>query len=222
MIELKNISQSFQDGKNIRTVLNDINFTIEDSDFITIMGESGSGKSTLLNISSLLLKPKNGEVYLNGELVNFKKKNDVEKKRQQNIGMVFQTPNLIPSLNVMENINLVVKKNTENYVRQEDIKEYLRVVGLGNRMKDDVKTLSGGEAQRVAIIRALINKPKILFCDEPTGSLDEETGQNIMDVLTNLHNDFGCSLVIVTHDKSIGRLGDKQYLLDKGKLVTND
>ena len=89
-------------------------------------------------------------------------------------------------------------------------------------MKDDVKTLSGGEAQRVAIIRALINKPKILFCDEPTGSLDEETGQNIMDVLTNLHNDFGCSLVIVTHDKSIGRLGDKQYLLDKGKLVTND
>lgn len=222
MIELKNISQSFQDGKNIRTVLNDINFTIEDSDFITIMGESGSGKSTLLNISSLLLKPTNGEVYLNGELVNFKKKNDVEKKRQQNIGMVFQTPNLIPSLNVMENINLVVKKNTENYVRQEDIKEYLRVVGLGNRMKDDVKTLSGGEAQRVAIIRALINKPKILFCDEPTGSLDEETGQNIMDVLTNLHNDFGCSLVIVTHDKSIGRLGDKQYLLDKGKLVTND
>ena len=222
MIELKNISQSFQDGKNIRTVLNDINFTIEDSDFITIMGESGSGKSTLLNISSLLLKPTNGEVYLNGELVNFKKKNDVEKKRQQNIGMVFQTPNLIPSLNVMENINLVVKKNTENYVRQEDIKEYLRVVGLGNRMKDDVKTLSGGEAQRVAIIRALINKPKILFCDEPTGSLDEETGQNIMDVLNNLHNDFGCSLVIVTHDKSIGRLGDKQYLLDKGKLVTND
>ena len=222
MIELKNISQSFQDGKNIRTVLNDINFTIEDSDFITIMGESGSGKSTLLNISSLLLKPTNGEVYLNGELVNFKKKNDIEKKRQQNIGMVFQTPNLIPSLNVMENINLVVKKNTENYVRQEDIKEYLRVVGLGNRMKDDVKTLSGGEAQRVAIIRALINKPKILFCDEPTGSLDEETGQNIMDVLTNLHNDFGCSLVIVTHDKSIGRLGDKQYLLDKGKLVTND
>lgn len=222
MIELKNISQSFQDGKNIRTVLNNINFTIEDSDFITIMGESGSGKSTLLNISSLLLKPTNGEVYLNGELVNFKKKNNVEKKRQQNIGMVFQTPNLIPSLNVMENINLVVKKNTENYVRQEDIKEYLRVVGLGNRMKDDVKTLSGGEAQRVAIIRALINKPKILFCDEPTGSLDEETGQNIMDVLTNLHNDFGCSLVIVTHDKSIGRLGDKQYLLDKGKLVTND
>lgn len=222
MIELKNISQSFQDGKNIRTVLNDINFTIEDSDFITIMGESGSGKSTLLNISSLLLKPTNGEVYLNGELVNFKKKNDIEKKRQQNIGMVFQTPNLIPSLNVMENINLVVKKNTENSVRQEDIKEYLRVVGLGNRMKDDVKTLSGGEAQRVAIIRALINKPKILFCDEPTGSLDEETGQNIMDVLTNLHNDFGCSLVIVTHDKSIGRLGDKQYLLDKGKLVTND
>lgn len=222
MIELKNISQSFQDGKNIRTVLNDINFTIEDSDFITIMGESGSGKSTLLNISSLLLKPTNGEVYLNGELVNFKKKNDTEKKRQQNIGMVFQTPNLIPSLNVMENINLVVKKNTENSVRQEDIKEYLRVVGLGNRMKDDVKTLSGGEAQRVAIIRALINKPKILFCDEPTGSLDEETGQNIMDVLTNLHNDFGCSLVIVTHDKSIGRLGDKQYLLDKGKLVTND
>ena len=222
MIELKNISQSFQDGKNIRTVLNDINFTIEDSDFITIMGESGSGKSTLLNISSLLLKPTNGEVYLNGELVNFKKKNDIEKKRQQNIGMVFQTPNLIPSLNVMENINLVVKKNTENSVRQEDIKEYLRVVGLGNRMKDDVKTLSGGEAQRVAIIRALINKPKILFCDEPTGSLDEETGQNIMDVLINLHNEFGCSLVIVTHDKSIGRLGDKQYLLDKGKLVTND
>lgn len=222
MIELKNISQSFQDGKNIRTVLNDVNFTIGDNDFITIMGKSGSGKSTLLNISSLLLKPTSGEVYLNGDLVDFKRKSDVEKKRQQNVGMIFQTPNLIPSLNVMENIYLVVKENAKKSIGKEDIEEYLRVVGLENRMKDNVKTLSGGEAQRVAIVRALINKPKVLFCDEPTGALDEETGLSIMEVLTNLRKDFGCSLVIVTHDKSIGGMGDKQYLMDKGKLVTND
>lgn len=218
MVELKNITKVFKDGERKQVVLDDINLSITDHDFITISGSSGGGKTTLLSIISLLLTPTKGTIYYDGVRLNLKKEKELESVRRENLGFVFQSPNLISCLTPLENITIAA--NTQ---KQKDAERYaielMDRVGLKGKEKANVKTLSGGEAQRVAIIRALINKPKIILCDEPTGALDQNTGSNVISLLKEIHEELKCTLIIVSHDELIANMGKRQLRLEGGKIV---
>lgn len=216
MIELKAVSKIYQDGNEDNVVLKGIDMKIDENDFITIMGKSGCGKSTLLNIIALLTEPTAGSVYYDGVRVNFRKMKKVESNRRNKIGLVFQNPNLISTLNVYENILLTMISKEKG-----KILDYLDMVGLKDKYKADVRTLSGGEAQRVAIVRAIINHPEVLLCDEPTGSLDSESSKVIVDLLLKVQEETKCGLIIVTHDNEIGSLGKERIILEGGCLVGN-
>ena len=216
MIELKAVSKIYQDGNEDNVVLKGIDMKIEENNFITIMGKSGCGKSTLLNIIALLAEPTAGSVYYDGVRVNFRKMKKVESNRRNKIGLVFQNPNLISTLNVYENILLTMTSKGKG-----KILDYLDMVGLKDKYKADVRTLSGGEAQRVAIVRAIINQPEVLLCDEPTGALDSESSKVIVDLLLKAQEETKCGLIIVTHDNEIGGLGKERIVLEGGCLVGN-
>ena len=199
-IEGKNIVKDFELGNTTTRVLKDVSIKVLKGEFVSIMGQSGSGKSTLLYILGGLDTPTRGTVSMNG--IDISKFNDekMSKIRRQKIGFVFQFYNLIPNLNVEENIMLPLLldgKKARDYRKQLD--EILEVVGLTDRRKHTPRELSGGQQQRVAIARALIGSPEILFADEPTGNLDSATGAEIMDLLRAINRDSGQTILMVTH-----------------------
>lgn len=201
-IEGKNIVKEYGIGDNITRVLKDVSLQIMQGEFVSIMGPSGSGKSTLLYILGGLDNPTGGSVVINDEDIS--KFDDYKKSvmRRRNIGFVFQFYNLIPNLNVEENILLPILldgKNSKNYRKQLD--GILEVVGLSSRRKHTPRELSGGQQQRVAIARALINNPDILFADEPIGNLDSKTGTDIMKLLREINKENNKTIVMVTHSK---------------------
>lgn len=217
MVELKNVTKKYLDGGENHLILQDINLQIRKHDLITIQGKSGGGKSTLLNIIGLLTGASEGEVIYNNRCIDIKKEDEVDDIRRENIGFVFQTPNLISCLNPLDNIMLPVRGR-----KQKEVKKYgedlLGRVGLYDKRFAGTKTLSGGEAQRVSIVRALINNPKILLCDEPTGALDSVTGEKVMRLLYEIWEERECAVIIVTHDKNIANIGRRQLILEGGKL----
>ena len=219
MIKLANVYKTFIDGKEEHKILNGIDLSIGDNEFITIMGASGSGKSTLLNIIALLLKPSGGEVFLDNIKVNFNKEKELEKLRRDKIGLVFQNSNLISCLNPLENIMLAMNSDKSYSTKKKDVLELLDIVGIADKYKCNIKTLSGGEAQRVSIVRALVNRPNVLLCDEPTGALDKENSEIVLSLLRKTQEINKCSLVIVTHDSSIGELGERKVVLNGGKNI---
>lgn len=221
MIELKNISKSYKDGEKVNNVLKNINLVINNNDFITIRGQSGGGKSTLLNIISLLTKPTTGSIYFNGKKVDLNNEKEVERIRRENIGLVFQSANLISCLNSLDNILLPAYSEDRKAIKEKAINLMTRV-GLKEKCKSKVKALSGGEAQRVSIVRALINKPKILLCDEPTGALDQGTGRKVIDLLKEIYKEERCTLIIVTHDEKIADLGERKFVVQGGMLIEMD
>ncbi|MGL5577369.1 MAG: ABC transporter ATP-binding protein [Sarcina sp.] len=214
MLSVKNISKEFNNEK----VLKDISLEIKENDFITIMGPSGGGKSTLLQIISLLTEPSEGEVWFGNSKVNFKKEKNINLIRRENISMIFQNANLISSLNVLENILITTNTNESYKDKVTRIKNLLDKVGLSKKYDSSVTSLSGGEAQRVSIARALINKPKLILCDEPTGALDSKNTKKIMQLLLNVQKENKTTLIIVTHDKEIGELGERKIFLKDGEL----
>lgn len=219
MLEAKNISMDFKDGKNIRHILTNLSITIKNGDYITIMGESGSGKSTLLNILSLLLKPTSGQIKINGEPVNFSKEKNLVNLRGKQMGLVFQNPNLISCMNPVENLKLAMLYNKKKEKEKDKLaKELLDKVGLSDKYYAKIKSLSGGEAQRVSLVRALVNNPNILFCDEPTGALDHDNSENVINILENICKEKNCSLVIVTHDANIWKRGTRKMKLEGGQI----
>lgn len=217
MIELKNITKNFLDGNENHLILQDINLKIEKNDFITVQGKSGGGKSTLLNIIGLLTEPSYGDVIYDNKYINIQNQNEVDEIRRENVGFVFQTPNLISCLNPLDNIMLPVNRK-----RQKEVREYaeslLKKVDLHEKMFAVTRTLSGGEAQRVSIVRALVNNPKIILCDEPTGALDSATGEKVIELLYKIWEESGCAMIIVTHDYNIAKLGVRQLILEGGRL----
>lgn len=209
-IEGRNITKEYKMGDLVFTVLKDVSLQIADGDFVSIMGPSGSGKSTLLYILGGLDNPSKGSVLMNGKDIS--KLDDSQKSvmRRRNIGFVFQFYNLIPNLNVEENILLPVLldgKNTNNYKRQLD--EILEVVGLSKRRKHTPRELSGGQQQRVAIARALINTPEIIFADEPTGNLNSKTGTGIMELLREINRESSKTIIMVTHSADAAKYSNR-------------
>lgn len=219
-VEAKNIIKEFKIGNATTRVLKDISLQVMKGEFVSIMGQSGSGKSTLLYILGGLDTPTNGKVYINGtDISNF----DDDKMsiiRRRNIGFVFQFYNLIPNLNVEENIMLPLLldgKNLKDYKNQ--LNEILDIVGLCDRRKYTPRELSGGQQQRVAIARALIGKPEILFADEPTGNLDSKTGTEIINLLSKINKESGQTIIMVTHSLEAAESSSRIITVLDGVIV---
>ena len=203
MIELKSVSKVFQ-TKDIETrALDDICLKINSSEFVSIMGPSGCGKSTLLNLIGLLDQPTAGTILIHDTDVSGMSDREAARFRNKSLGFVFQNFHLVPSLNVMDNVELPLLYGRVAAVeRKERVKEVLNMVGLSHRMKHFPSQLSGGQCQRVAIARAIVGHPEIILADEPTGNLDSRMGEEIMDILLEL-NELGVTVVMVTHDEHI-------------------
>ncbi|AKN31647.1 macrolide ABC transporter ATP-binding protein [Clostridium carboxidivorans P7] len=219
-LEGKEITKEFKMGKESLMILKDISIKINVGDFVSIMGPSGSGKSTLMYILGGLDKPSTGKVLMNGEDIS--KFNDDKKSvmRRRNIGFVFQFYNLIPNLNVEENILLPVLldgNKPKDYKKELD--NILEIVGLTERRKHTPKELSGGQQQRVAIARALINNPEIIFADEPTGNLDSKTGTEIMELLRKINRENKKTIIMVTHSMETAEYGNRVVNIKDGGIV---
>ncbi|CAB1240717.1 subunit of efflux permease exporting the starvation-induced killing protein (ATP-binding protein) [Ruminococcaceae bacterium BL-4] len=210
VIEGKNIIKDFKIGSTVTRVLKGISLQITKGEFVSIMGPSGSGKSTLLYILGGLDSPTNGKVLLGGKDIS--RYNDEKKSvmRRRNIGFIFQFYNLIPNLNVEENILLPILldgKKAKDYRKQ--LHNILEIVGLTDRRKHTPRELSGGQQQRVAIARALINSPDIIFADEPTGNLDSKTGTEIMELLKKINHESDKTIIMVTHSADAAAYGNR-------------
>ncbi|MFB6115927.1 MAG: ABC transporter ATP-binding protein, partial [Candidatus Nanosalina sp.] len=200
LISLNGVEKSYQLGETTVEALRGSNVSIEKGEFVAVMGPSGSGKSTLMNMIGALDTPTSGEVNIDGEEIEDMTEDQLALLRSKKIGFVFQEFNLINSMNAMQNVALpIIFRGTPKKQRIERASELLERVGLGDRKKFNPSELSGGQRQRVSIARALANDPDIVLADEPTGNLDTETGESIMELLTEL-NEKGKTIIMVTHD----------------------
>ena len=216
VIEARGLTKVYRRGREEIHALKDVDFRVNEGEFVTIIGPSGSGKTALLNIIGCLDTPTGGSLQLNGTEVSRLKENNLVKLRRENIGFVFQQFHLMPTLTARENIELPLLFSHKNGGRNK-IDEVLRMVGLEERGDHLPGQLSGGEMQRVAIGRALINDPHIILADEPTGNLDSATSLMIFDLFREL-NRKGLTLIIVTHNKDLARRAEKMYTLRDGKI----
>ena len=220
ILTFKNINQYFFQGKNKVEVLKNLNFSLSRDSKIAIIGTSGSGKSSLLNIASLLQSPKSGDVFIMGK--NAARLNDNEKSflRKKNIGYIHQQNTLLMEFNAYENIYLTLLLNGFNslYAKEKAL-DLLKIVNLDNRALHKPSALSGGEQQRVAIVRAVSNSPEIIIADEPTGNLDKVNSDKVIDELIKVSHINGTSLLLATHDITIAKKMDKIYKLNDGLLI---
>jgi len=221
ILSAKNLSKSFMNNEGKFYVFRNLSIEIDKSDLITIMGPSGSGKSTLLNILGTLDTYDEGLIKLNGEDINDLSKDHISKIRNKQIGFVFQFHHLIPEFNAIENI-MIPQQIYGNKVNSSDAAELLGYMGLSKRMSHYPSQLSGGEKSRIAIARALINKPTVVLADEPTGNLDIENAEKLIQLFKKINNDFDQSFVIATHDPKVALIGNKKYYLNKGILSNSD
>jgi ABC-type lipoprotein export system ATPase subunit len=217
MIQLENISKSFErPGEGKLEVLKDVNFTVEDGEFVAIVGPSGSGKTTLMNILGLLDQPDCGDYELNGREVSGLSATELAKTRNQTIGFVFQQFHLLPRTTATENVELPLVYSTQNHTQKRAIDALCRV-GLEERLTHYPSELSGGQQQRVAIARALVNNPDIILADEPTGNLDQDSGRQVMDLFAEL-NRAGSTILVITHDREVASCASRVVEIDEGRL----
>ncbi len=214
----QNLNMVYPSGDRKLTVLSDINFQIEAGDTVAITGPSGSGKTTLLGLCAGLDSPTSGEILLMDKSISLLSEDDRAVLRNKYVGFIFQNFQLMPGLTALENVMLPMEISGKFNVRKE-ASDWLSRVGLGDRMDHYPTQLSGGEQQRVALARAFINRPAILFADEPTGNLDGETGALIEELMFSLNEQNGTSLIIVTHDMELARKANRLISLKSGKLV---
>jgi putative ABC transport system ATP-binding protein len=217
MIRLQDITKVYPMGKRELTVLKDININIKQGELVAIMGPSGSGKTTLLNLIGCLDKPTTGSYYLEGREVSRLGGNELAHIRGQKIGFIFQTFNLLSRLTALANVELAMTY-TGGVDRQRAI-EALTKVGLSERIRHRPIELSGGEQQRVAIARALVKNPSLFLADEPTGQLDSHSGEEVMSILTSLHDEHGITVLVVTHEANIAQHCQRVVHLKDGEIV---
>ncbi|MCF6465016.1 ABC transporter ATP-binding protein [Clostridium sp. Cult2] len=225
LIVLKNLSKVYKMGDEKIHALRDINLTIKREEFVCLLGTSGSGKSTLLNMMAGLEKPTKGEIIISKHHIEKMNEKQLAKFRQLNIGFVFQSYNLIPTLSALENVSLgLTFRGIPRKTRNKMAKEMLEAVGIGDRLNHKPSEMSGGQQQRVSIARAFVGKPKIVFADEPTGNLDTKTTLEVMDLITDMAKENKQTLIIVTHDVEISPYGHRVIYLRDGsieKIVEN-
>ena len=223
IIEVKNLDKSFKVGKENIPVLKDINFNVQKGEFISIMGPSGGGKSTLLYLLGGLDKPTSGTVSIDGKDISKIKKKEISWMRRNKMGFVFQFYNLVPNLSVEDNIMLPVildGKKLKDYNKKLD--EILDIIGMQDKRKLTPRELSGGQQQRVAIARALIFEPEIIFLDEPIGNLDSKTGTEIMKLFKKINQEYGKTLIQVTHSAEAAKYGTAIINLIDGEIVARE
>ena len=221
VVRLDNVVKTYSMGESEVHALRGISFSIEQGEFLSIMGPSGSGKSTCMNMIGCLDRPTSGIVEINGKETAKMSEKELAVLRNQTVGFVFQQYHLIPSMNVLENVMLPLKyARVEKTERVERAKQALQAVGLEERMKHRPHELSGGQKQRVAIARAMITRPKILLADEPTGALDTVTGKQVMELFSTINREEGTTIIIVTHDPGIGASTKRCIKILDGQLVS--
>jgi len=223
LIQIQEITKVYQMGEVEVHALRGVTLDIQAGEMVTIMGPSGSGKSTLMNVIGCLDQPTSGTYVLEGQNVDQMKDNELADIRNLRIGFVFQTFNVIPTLSALENVALPLTfQGVQRAKRKEKARELLELVGLGDRLDHKPVELSGGEQQRVAIARALVNDPAILLADEPTGNLDSETGKSIMELLKELNEDVGMTVVIVTHNPKDAAFADRLVHIVDGRIAEEE
>jgi putative ABC transport system ATP-binding protein len=221
VIETKDLTKIYQMGEVEVHALCGVSVDVHQGEVISIMGPSGSGKSTLMNILGCLDRPTSGEYLLDGQLVSEMKDDQLATVRNQKVGFVFQSFNLLPRQTALSNVELPLRYAGISSGRRDRAREMLESVGLGDRVKHKPTELSGGQQQRVAIARALVNDPSILMADEPTGNLDSKSGREIMDLILKLNEDFGTTIIVVTHDPEIAAETQRVVRLYDG-LIANE
>lgn len=219
LIRLTNLRKVYRMGDEKIIALNDINLSIQKEEFVCLLGTSGSGKSTLLNMMAGLEKPTKGEIIIYNQKLHEMNEKNVTKFRQKYVGFVFQSYNLISTLSAMENVSLgLTFQGVPKVKRDKMAKDMLTAVGLGTRLHHKPSEMSGGQQQRVSIARAFVNKPKIVFADEPTGNLDTRTTLEIMDLITGMAYEYKQTLIIVTHDTEISDYVNRVVYLRDGNI----
>lgn len=223
LIELKNISKVYHLGKQSIQALQDINLTINKGEFISIIGPSGSGKSTLLHLIGGLDHPTTGEILIDGENITKLRDREISALRNQKIGFVFQDFHLLEDLTIEENISLplLIKSGKKELTKaeQKHVKKVLDELELSDRAAHHPTEISGGQKQRVAIGRALINEPEILLADEPTGNLDDQTAQHIINLFNKIYQHRKITLIIITHDQQIAKAAHQLIQIKNGKIL---
>jgi putative ABC transport system ATP-binding protein len=220
MIEVKEVVKFYGSGESRFQVLKNISLKIEDGDFVVILGASGSGKSTLLNVISGLEHADSGKVIYDGNDITTLSDSRLTEFRKKNIGFIFQQYYLLPNMDVDKNV-----KMGADLAANKEYRTIIDAVGLGNKLHKYPSELSGGEQQRVSVARALAKKPKVLFLDEPTGALDEQTGRQVLDYITKLQKEYGFTIVMVTHNLNIAEMAKTVIKMNSGRIFeiyTND
>lgn len=213
MIDIREITKSYGSGESRFQVLKCLDLTIEDGDFAVILGASGSGKSTFLNIISGLEHPDSGNVFYDETDITMLSENKLTEFRKENIGFIFQQYYLLPNMNVDKNV-----KMGADLAGNKDYKSIIDAVGLQDKLNKYPSELSGGEQQRVSVARALAKRPKVLFLDEPTGALDEQTGRQVLDYVCKLQKEYGFTMIMVTHNQNIAEMADAVIKMNSGKI----
>ncbi len=217
-IQLHHVTKTYRDGKATFQALKGVSLTIEQGEFVSILGQSGSGKSTLMHLIGGLDRPSTGMVEIDGSPLDFMSDAQLTKFRNQNIGFVFQSFNLLPHLSALENVRLPLVYSDFKINRNHHAREMLEYFNLGSKLKNKPGELSGGERQRVAIARALICDPPIILADEPTGNLDTKNGEYVFDMLGLLH-DLGKTIIVVTHDEHLAKRAKRIIRIQDGQII---
>ena len=221
ILRIEHLRKTYGSGENAVHAVDDVSFSVEKGEFLAIIGPSGSGKSTLLHILGGVDRPTDGKVFMNGEDVYAKDEEQLAIFRRRQVGLIYQFYNLIPVLNVVENITLPVLMDGRK-VDKERLDTLVKALGLENRRDNLPNQLSGGQQQRVSIGRALMTAPSVMLADEPTGNLDSATSREIMELLKLSNRQFGQTLIVITHDENVAREAERVITIEDGHITRDE